>query len=450
MKKSNMDMLHGSIGGKLFRFAMPIAFTIIFEQLVNTTDVLVLGQFVGTAAMAAVGNDGPILALLISLLVGMSLGANVVIAQHIGAKEEESISGAVHTAVLFSVLVGLAFSVIGELFTNPILSILDVPQEVYWEAEIYLRIFFLALPFLSLYNFEAAIFRASGDGKTPLYTLIAASVVNAVLDVGLSLMGCGIVGVVAATVVSYVLDAALLFALLTRRSDVLALRPARLRIRKRELSEIIRIGLPAGIQGMVFSISNVLIQSAINSLGPEVMAASSAAFTIEANVYAFVNSFGQATTTFVGQNFGAKQLKRCFAILRKAMGIEFIFVAFLGGVCSLLAPQIMKFFTADQAVITYGITRIYLVTGLQCINGISEVFSGALRGYGYSLPPALVVLFTVCGTRVFWVETIFRKWPTYEVLMVNYPMSWFITGVLMAFVYTAVKRVMEKTYPGNV
>lgn len=440
------DFLHGPIAKPLFTFAMPIAFTIIFEQLVNTTDVLVLGQFVGKSAMAAVGNDGPVLSLLISLLVGLSLGVNVVIAQYLGGKKYEEARIAEHTGLLFSFLIGLAFMILGEILTAPILILLAVPPEVMQEAETYLRVFFLALPFVSVYNFEAAIFRASGDGKTPLYSLIAAAIVNAVLDLLAVFIGFGLPGVVLATVLAYVVDAGVLFILLLRRKDELQLQKKYLRIEKAELKTIVRIGLPAGIQGMVFSISNLVIQSAINSLGAEVMAASSAAFTVEINIYAFINAFGQATTTFVGQNFGAFKIRRCFAVAKSAVGVEVSFALLLGIICCLFARPLMGLFTTDPEVIEQGLIRIYLVTGFQFINGITEVLSGALRGYGYSLPPALTVLVSICGTRIAWIFTVFAAFPTFTVIMTSYPVSWLVTAILLAAVYRSQRKHIIRSY----
>lgn len=445
----NETFLKGSIAGPLFRFAVPIAFTLILEQAVNMTDVLVLGQFVGTSGMAAVGNDMPVLALLISLMVGLSLGTNVTVAQYIGGKKFEQARMAEHTGILFSLLVGIAFAVLGEVLTEPMLGILGVPAAVMGDAELYLRIFFLGLPFVALYNFEAATFRALGDGKTPLYSLVAAVLTNLVLDLAAGFLGLGLAGIVGATIISYVVDSMVLWFMLMRRTDFLQLRVRDLKLHREELREIIHIGLPAGIQGMVFSISNLVIQSAINSLGPEVMAASSAALTIEINVYSFVNAFGQATTTFVGQNFGAMQIRRCFEVTKKALMVEFSFTLLLSAVCCLLADPLMGLFTTNPDVVYYGTIRLYLVAGLQCINGVIEVLSGALRGYGYSLPPALVALVAICGTRIIWIMTVFAAWPTYFTIMVGYPVSWLVTGIILAVVYRKMRQQIFRNYAGR-
>ncbi|MGN0950082.1 MAG: MATE family efflux transporter [Mitsuokella sp.] len=445
MNENADNFLEGPLAGKIFRFALPVAFTIICEQLVSGTDVLILGRFVGPSAMAAVGNDTPVLTLLISLLVGLSLGANVLLAQAIGGRKEKEANKILHTSVLFALLLGLAFAVIGEIVTTPLLALLNVPPEVQNEAEVYLRIFFCSMPFLSLYNFEAALFRAMGDSRTPLYALILAAVLNAVLDLLTASLGFGLAGIVWVTVLAYVLDAVVLFILLVRHPGLhLSLR--HMTFASSELKEIVRIGLPAGVQGMVFSVSNLVIQSAINSLGPEAMAASSAAFAIEINIYAFVNGFGQAATTFVGQNFGALKIRRCFDVTKKTLQVETIFVFAVSMATVLAAHPLIALFAKDPLVISYGVMRIYMVTGVQIINGVIEILSGSLRGYGYSLPPALVVLFTVCGVRIIWVLTIFAAAPSFTMLLTCYPLSWLATALLLAIVYRRLRQNIIKNY----
>ena len=325
--RKGMDMLHGSIADKLFFFAMPVGLMGMFEQLFNSADVFILGRFVGKDAMAAVGNNMPVIGLLVTLLMGISLGANVVIAQYLGARKDEKVEATVQTAILLSLGMGLALMVIGELIVSPALMILAVPDDVYPMAELYLRIFLLGLPFLSLYNFEAAVFRSCGDGRTPLYSLVAANAINIVLDLlSVTVLGLGLTGVVVATVLSFAVNAGILFVLLCRTADRIRLQRHHMCFSRSELRRIMRIGLPAGLQGMVFALSNVLIQSALNSLGTEAMAASTAAFIIENNMYCFVNGFSQAATTFVGQNYGARNLRRCFRITKVAFAVEGAFL----------------------------------------------------------------------------------------------------------------------------
>ena len=284
--RRGMDMLQGSIADKLFLFAMPIGLMGLFEQLFNSADVVILGRFVGKSAMAAVGNNMPVIGILVMLLMGISLGANVTIAQYLGARRDDKVERTVQTAILMSFGLGALLAVIGELIVYPAFWVLEVPPDVYDMAEQYLRIFLLGLPFLSLYNFEAAIFRSCGDGKTPLYSLVAANIVNIVLDLlSVLVFDFGLAGVVWATVIAFAVNSLILLALLCRTTDRIRLERHHMRFSREELHHIIRIGLPAGIQGMVFALSNVLIQSALNSLGTEAMAASAAAFIIEGNIY---------------------------------------------------------------------------------------------------------------------------------------------------------------------
>ena len=435
-----MDMLHGAIGGKLFRFSLPIALTGVAEQFFNSVDVLILGQFVGKEAMAAVGNDIPAISLLVLLLLGLSMGVNVVMAQHIGGRHEKRAEEAAHTAILVALIMGLSLMLLGEALTAVTLDILEVPPAVYEDATTYWRIFLVALPFLALYNFEAAIFRSSGDSRTPLYSLIAASLLNAVLDIAAVHLGLGLAGVVWATVVAYIVNALILWVLLTRGWAKIRLEAKKLRLSLAELIRIVSIGLPAGAQGMVFALSNILIQAAINSLGPNAMAASTAALTIEFNVYCFMNAFGQAVTTFVGLNYGAGNMARCLAVTRAAFKVGGSFMASLSLVTALFAEPLLRFFSDDSAVIALGVVRVHYVTGLEFINGFLDILSGTMRGYGFSLPPAVVTLVGVCGIRITWLHTYFPAHPDFAGLMLNYPVSWAVTAALLGLVYWYYRR----------
>ena len=433
-------MLHGAIGGKLFRFSLPIALTGVAEQFFNSVDVLILGQFVGKEAMAAVGNDIPAISLLVLLLLGLSMGVNVVMAQHIGGRHEKRAEKAAHTAVLVALIMGLFLMLLGEVLTTVTLDILEVPPEVYEDAATYWRIFLVALPFLALYNFEAAIFRSSGDSRTPLYSLIAASLLNAVLDIAAVHMGLGLAGVVWATVVAYIVNALILWVLLTRGWAKIRLEAAKLRLSTAELIRIVRIGLPAGAQGMVFALSNILIQAAINSLGPNAMAASTAALTIEFNAYCFMNAFGQAVTTFVGLNYGAGNMARCLSVTRAAFKVGGSFMVSLSLLTALFAEPLLRLFTDDPAVLALGVVRVHYVTGLEFINGFLDILSGTMRGYGFSMPPAVVTLIGVCGIRITWLHTYFPAHPDFAGLMLNYPVSWTVTAALLALVYGYYRR----------
>lgn len=436
MNTRDIDMLRGSLWDKIIIFALPLALTGVMQQLLNAADVMTLGKFVGKHAMAAVGNNISLVGLIVSLLMGLSLGANVVIAQNIGAKRIDRAHLAVSTAFILAGISGILFCVAGEALVSPIFNLLEVPDKVVDMAEIYLRIFLLGLPAMSFYNFEAAIFRSKGDTRTPLIALIAASVVNIVLNLLFVLQfDFGIAGVAAATVLANIISALILFFELLRSDGVIKLHLNALHVDKSELKEIIRIGLPAGIQGMVFSLSNLLIQAAINSLGADTMAASAAAFTIEINVFCIVNGFGQAATTFVGQNYGAGNLRRCKRATWVSMGLSALFMQILGIFILVFAENVLSLFNNDPEVIRLGEIRLWYIVAPELINVLMEGFSGAMRGYGISLTPAVITLVCVCGTRVIWVFTAFRYMPTYETLMAIYPISWLITAIFLVIAY---------------
>ena len=433
----DIDMLHGSLWDKIILFALPLALTGVLQQLLNAADVFTLGTLVGKNAMAAVGNNISMVGLIVSLMMGLSLGANVVIAQNIGAKRIDRAHSAVSTAFVLSIAAGIFFCLLGEILVAPIFYFLEVPEKVVGMAETYLRIFLLGLPAMSLYNFQAAIFRSKGDTRTPLIALAIASVVNISLNLLFVLQfAWGIAGVSAATVIANVVSAIFLFRALLHSEGVIKLNLNALLVDKEELFEIVRIGLPAGVQGMVFSLSNLLIQAAINSLGADAMAASAAAFTIEINVFCVVNGFGQAATTFVGQNYGAGNLPRCKRATWVSMGLSAIFMQTLCFVILFFAEEVLNLFNSDPEVIRLGVIRLWYIIALEIVNVAMEGLSGALRGYGISLTPAVITLICVCGTRVIWIFTMFRNIPVYETLMAVYPISWVITTIFLIAAYS--------------
>ena len=436
MNARNIDMLRGSLWDKIILFALPLALTGVMQQLLNSADVMTLGKFVGKNAMAAVGNNISMVGLIVSLMMGLSLGANVVIAQNIGAKRIDRAQAAVSTAFVLAIGAGIFFCIVAEFLVAPIFYFLDVPEIVADMAEIYLRIFLLSLPAISLYNFQAAIFRSKGDTRTPLIALAIASVVNISLNLIFVLQfDLGVAGVATATVIANIVSAILLFRALLKAEGIIKLHLNALFVDREELFEIVRIGLPAGVQGMVFSLSNLLIQAAINSLGADAMAASAAAFTIEINVFCVVNGFGQAATTFVGQNYGAGNLQRCKRATWVSMGLSAIFMQTLCFVILFFAEEVLSLFNSDPEVIRLGVIRLWYIVAPEMINVAMEGLSGALRGYGISLTPAVITLICVCGVRVTWVFTVFAKIPTYAALMAVYPVSWLLTTIILIGAY---------------
>ncbi len=442
--QKTMDMLQGSLWDKLIVFAVPLALTGILQQMFNTADVAVLGHFVSNEAMAAVGNNVPIIGLAVSLCMGLSLGANVVVARYLGMRATGHVRRAVHTAFALAVCFGLGITILGEALAGVLLDVLEVPGSVYEHAEIYLRIFLLGLPFMVIYNFLAAIFRSKGDTRTPLLVLFIAASFNVCGNLFFVLVcDMGADGVALATSLSNLLAAGILFLKQLRLHDELRLTPRRMKdIDTDDLKNMVRIGLPAGVQGMVFSLSNLVIQSAINSLGPAAMAGSVAAFTIEIIVYCFINAFGLAATTFVSQNYGAGNLPRCRRATWVSMGLNLSFTFCLVGIIWVFAEHFLRLFSTDPDIIALGLIRISFVVLAEPVNVIMETVSDAMRGYGYSLPPAIVTLVSICAIRIIWVFTAFQMAPAFATLMMVYPLSWFVCCVLLCLLYRAHQKTL--------
>lgn len=430
-----LDILNGSIWNKLPLFALPVAATGILEQLFNASDVAIVGNFSSTdrtVAIAAVGANSPVIGVILNLFIGISLGTNVVIANAIGRKDKEAVGQAVHTSVLAAFLGGLLVTLLGEWWIGSLLNLLNVPADVFPYALLYIRIYLLGMPVIFLYNFEAAIFRSTGDTRTPLIALAFSGVLNVILNlVFVVLFHMTVNGVAIATVISNVVSSSILFRKLMHSDKWIRIDLHQLRIEKDCLCKILRIGLPAGIQSAVFNLANLVIQSAINSLGTVVIAASSAAYNIEILVYYIFNSFSQACTTFVGQNYGAGQIQRCrrtllLCLIEDAIAsVAAIILILLGG------KFLLSLFNQDPQVIAIGYTRLMLIFTAYIFSMLYEVMSGYLRGFGISLVPAILTTIGVCGTRIAWVYAVFPKNPTFHTLMMAYPASLSITALLI-------------------
>ena len=439
--KKEMDMLHGPLASKILLFAIPLACTGILQQLFNAADVMVIGRFVGKHAMAAVGSNSAFIGLMVNLFVGISLGANVIIARYTGQGNKEKVHQAVHVAILVALIGGIIMTVVGETVTNPLLVLLGVPDEVFALSRLYLRVYLLGMPVILLYNFESAIFRSQGNTKTPLICLTISGCVNVVFNLFFVLVcGRSVDGVALGTVLSNAISSVLLFILLVKSPSEVRIRKADMHLHKDVLKEMFRIGLPAGLQGCVFSISNIMVQSAINSLGADIMAGSSAAFNIEIMAYYLANSFGQACTTFIGQNHGAGNLERCKSVTHWSLFLATISTAIVSVLVVIFAPDLIRIFNSDPTVIENGAIRLYWIVGFECINMLIELFSGCMRGYGYSLVPALVALIGICGVRIIWIYTIFAAHHTFGTLMVVYPFSWVVTSIVLIGVYFVFKK----------
>ena len=428
-------MLHGPIWSKLPLFALPVAATAILEQLFNASDIAVVGNFTGagkTIAVAAVGANSSIIALIVNLFVGIALGANVIIANAIGRNDQEAVQKAVHTSIVVAVLCGILVAAVGELIAAPLLSSLHVPVDVLPSALLYLRIYLLGMPVILLYNFEAAIFRSVGNTRTPLIALFASGILNVILNLFfVAVLRMTVNGVAIATVLSNAVSSVLLFRQLRISRQHIRVEWRSLGIDWAALGRIMKIGLPAGIQSAVFALSNIVIQSAINSLGTVVMAASSAAFNIEVFAYDVFSSFGQACTTFVGQNYGAGRLDRC----RKTLVLCLVEDAIASGAAIALVLAsgrfLLSIFNSDPQVIELGYTRLVMVFSAYTFSLLYDIMSGYLRGFGISLVPALLTMAGVCGTRIVWIAAVFPQHRSFQTIMTAYPISLGLTAVLI-------------------
>lgn len=395
-----------------------------------------IGQFVGKEAMAAVGSNSPIIASLISLFIGISIGANVVIARFIGKGNIQGVHAAVHTAILVAICCGILMVIVGEIVTAPLLQLLGVPAEIMDMAVIYLRVFLLGMPLILVYNFESSIFRSQGDTRTPLYCLIASGILKFCLNLFfICVLDLGVVGVGYGTIIANTVSSGLLFYFLYKTPTEIRVRFREFRIDKRILLPMLRIGLPAGMQGMVFSLSNICIQSAINGLGADVMAASTAAFNLEIFTFFILNAFGQVCTTFTSQNYGARNYERCKRVLKVCMLQDIIITSVCCAFLVIFGTTLLQIFNTDSTVISLGYIRLKYVAGLEVINTVIEVLSGAMRGYGISMIPAVITLVGICGTRIGWVYTYFDAYPTFENLMIVFPISWTVTTILLIGAY---------------
>lgn len=451
LNKQKLDMLNGSIWNKLPVFALPIAATGILEQLFNASDIAIVGNFAQTdktAAVAAVGANSPIIGLILNLFIGIALGANVVIANAIGRDDKQTVQKAVHTSMVVSVIGGVLVAIIGELIAEPLLTVLNVPDDVLELALLYLRIYFLGMPVILLYNFEAAIFRSIGETKMPLIALTLSGILNVLLNLFFVIvLKMSVNGVATATVLSNVVSAGILYIKLVKSDKYIKVEFKKLRIDGKVFAKIMQIGLPAGIQSAVFAVANIVIQGAINSLGTVVIAASSAAFNIEIIAYNVMNSFSQACTTFVGQNFGANKLDRC----KKTLFLCLIEDAIASGTAILIVLITGKFllsiFNNNPEVIEIGYTRLVIIFIAYIFSMLYEVMSGYLRGFGFSLVPAILTTVGVCVLRIIWINTVFPANRTFVTIMTAYPVSLATTAVLIfiaLIIYRPSKRFANK------
>lgn len=440
-ENSGVDMLNGPLLKKILLFALPLAASSVLQQFFNSADVAVVGHFAGSEALAAVGSNTPIINLLINIFVGMSVGANVVIGMFLGQKKEEQVSRAVHTVMLLSVVTGIALIFIGWFLTAPLLELIKTPENVIGLASVYLRIYFMGMPFFMFYNFGAAVLRSRGDTNRPLLCLIVSGVVNVLLNLFFVIvLGMGVAGVGIATLIANAVSASMIACFLLGERSSLRLYTSKLSFNVPILLRVIKIGVPAGIQGMIFSFSNVCIQSAINSFGPDAMAGSAAAQNFEFFSYFVINSFNQAAVTFISQNFGAGKMDRCSKVYRLCMISSFVMTGIMSSSFVLGRNIFLRFYTSDERVLVYGAMRLVFIESFGAIPCSYEISASALRGMGYSMLPAVLTMIGSCLLRIVWLLTVFKIFPDFRVLMAVYPFSWLVTGIMLIAAYIIIRK----------
>lgn len=443
--KYTMDMCNGPLLKKIILFAIPLMLSGVLQLLFNAADVIVVGRFTGNEALAAVGSTSSLINLLINLFVGVSVGANVLLGKHIGARDEENASKTVHTAVTFALVVGIAMIFVGFFLSRPLLELMGTPEDVINLSVLYMRIYFVGMPAFMFYNFGAALLRAVGDTKRPLYFLTLAGIINVIFNlIFVIVFHMGVAGVALATIISEGISAFLVFLCLKGADGVLHLDHRSLSFHKDVAIQMMKIGLPAGLQGCIFSVSNVLIQSSVNSFGSIAMAGNTASANLEGFVYNAMNSLYQTSLSFTSQNMGAKKYKRVDKILIECLVIVMIVGIVMGGGAYLIGTSLLSIYSSNPQVISYGLLRMSLICVPYFLCGMMDVFVGSLRGMGYSVMPMLVSLTGACLFRIVWIFTIFAMNRSLFVLYFSYPVSWALTATAHLICYMIVRKKVFK------
>lgn len=425
-------MLHGPMAWKILVFALPLMASGILQQSFNAVDVAIIGRYSTSQAMAAVGSNGVIISILVSLFLGVSVGANVLIANYIGQKNGDGVRRSVATVGIVSLVSGLLLLGLGTCLARPILEAMEAPADVIDLATVYLRIFFLGMPFMMIYNFGSAILRSIGDTRRPFYSLVVATAVNAVLDwFFVARLGMGVDGVAIATVIANGVNAGIIVWILMKLPDPYTLVPRKMAVSRRDLSKMLKIGIPAGLQGMVFSFSNIFIQTSINRYGAYAVAGSAAAVTFEAYCYYIVTAFCAAAIAFTGQNYGASQPGRCKRVFRISMLMAVVGAALANILIVWQSKACISLFSASPEVYHYAEIRLHTVLLYQSIASTYEVAGAYMRGLGYSMTPMLLTVFGTCVLRLVWVFTVAPRYNDFGILLSIYPISWAITGAMV-------------------
>ncbi len=445
--RNDIDMTIGPLPGKILLFSLPLIFSNILQLLFNAADIVVVGRFAGETSLAAVGSTGSLTNLLINIFIGMSIGTNVLTARAIGQKNQRAISDTVHTSILFSILCGIALAIIGFFIAKPALALMETPPDVIDKSVLYMRIYFLGMPMTMLYNFGYAIMRAQGDTRRPMYYLIIAGIVNVLLNLFFVIkLDMNVAGVAIATVVSHTISALLILRCLSRLDNDCKFEIKKLRIKKNTLIKMMTIGIPAGIQGAVFSISNMLIQSSINYFGSVAMAANTAANNIEGFVYTSTNAIYQTTLSFISQNLGAKKIDRIKRVFILCSITVIVLGMVLSGVMYLFGDKLLGIYSTSPEVVEYGMTRFAYVLLPYFLVGLMEVMVGGVRGLGASVAPTIISLLGACAFRIVWIYTVFVSHKKLEMLYISYPISWLLTALGQFILFLVLYKKAKKIY----
>lgn len=443
--KYEIDMCNGTIMDKLISFALPLMISGMLQLMFNAVDIIVVGRFTGSQALAAVGSTTALICTFTNLFIGVSLGANVLAARFYASGKTKEMSETVHTAILLALISGIAMSVIGILCARESLVLIATPDDIIGQAALYLRIYFLGMPFFMLYNYGAAILRAVGDTKRPLMYLIAAGTANAVLDLILVIIfKMGVAGVAIGTITSQFISCVLVIRCLCKTNTIYKLYISKLRIKKYYLIQILKVGLPAGIQSTVINFSNVLLQSSVNSFGEIAMAGYTAANNILGFLYVSVNSVTQACMSFTSQNYGVRKFKRMDKVLADCAILSIIVSVVIGGGSYLLGHQILGIYTKQEDVIQCGMEILSISTIPYFLCGLMDMIPGSMRGVGYSAVPMILSIIGTVGTRLVWIYGVFPEHRSLYVLFMSYPVSWGLTIVMQAICLVFVRSKIRK------
>lgn len=448
MSKSNkyeIDMCNGSIMDKLISFSIPLMLSSILQLLFNAVDIVVVGRFSGSQALAAVGSTSALISMFINLFIGVSLGANVLAARFYASGRAKEMSETVHTAITFALISGVVMSFVGIFFAKGALGLMDTPKDVIDQSVLYMRIYFIGMPFFMLYNYGAAVLRAVGDTKRPLFFLIIAGVTNAGLNMFLVIVfHMGVAGVAIATVISQLISCVLVLRCLYKTESTYQLRFSKLTLKWRYLKQIFLVGIPAGIQSTVINFSNVLLQSSVNSFGSIAMAGYTAANNIFGFLYAAVNSVTQACMSFTSQNFGVGKWKRMDKVLINCIILSVSVAVILGGGAYIFGPNLLKVYTSDPEVIQCGMEVLLYTTVTYFMCGLMDLFPGALRGMGHSAVPMILSVIGTVGTRIVWIFLVFPAHRSLDILFISYPASWIITIILQVICFLSVRKKLHR------